>query len=196
MSMIFDNYINTKKVYHIISIIDLNQTLENGIKYDDKKTYKTKYYDFHDFIDKNKLPKIPDWVIRKRAIFASINFPESHKFHSHTAILGIKIDPLRCWVANENLANKIYEPFILQDVKDYSSCKNFIENRGKEIIERYWETSLSFHENLEKRYNEIKGYDAEILILHDVEPQDIEVMYIISDHNILTEDEWKRKFCS
>ncbi len=193
--MLFDSYFKTKRVYHIISIIDLDKTLKKGIKYDDKKTYISKYYDFHDFIDKHKPQNIPKWVIRKKAIFASMNFPKSHKFHSHTAILGIKINPERCWIANENLANHIYEPFILKEIKEYSQCKKYIEAQGERILKKYWNTSLSFIENLEKEYDKKEGYDAEVLILHDIKPKDIEVLYIISDHSMLTKEEWKNKFC-
>jgi hypothetical protein len=193
--MLFPDYTETKTVYHIISIIDLDKTLKYGIKFNDKKTYKSKYYEFHDFIDKHKSENIPPWVIRKKAIFGSLNFSKDHSFHSHTAILGIKVDPDRCWIANENLANHIYEPFILQDVEGYKKCRNYLQSKGKEILKKYWQTSLSFKENMEKRYDMTEGYDSEVLILHDIKPKDIDILYIISDHSMLTEDQWRKHFC-
>ncbi|MDK2918171.1 MAG: hypothetical protein PWQ37_904 [Candidatus Petromonas sp.] len=193
--MLFPDYTETKTVYHIISIIDLDKTLKYGIKFNDKKTYKSKYYEFHDFIDKHKSENIPPWVIRKKAIFGSLNFSKDHSFHSHTAILGIKVDPDRCWIANENLANHIYEPFILQDVEGYKKCRDYLQSKGKEILKKYWQTSLSFKENMEKRYDMTEGYDSEVLILHDIKPKDIDILYIISDHSMLTEDQWRKHFC-
>lgn len=193
--MFFSDYINTNTIYHIISIIDLDRALKYGIGYDDKRTYDSKYYEFHDYIDKYKNENVPDWVIRKKAIFGSLNFAKDHKFHSHTALLGIRIDPKMCWIANENLANQIYEPFILQSVDEYSKSKKYLVNEGNGLLNKYWETSCSFNENLKIRVDNQKGYDAEVLIFHHIKPSDIEVLYIISDHRMLTKKEWKQRFC-
>ena len=116
--MLFLDYTETGVVYHIVSITDLKKTLREGISYNDKVTYKTKYYDFHHLIEGQKPSLIPSWVMRSKAIFASMNFPQCHKFHSHSAVLAIKIHEDRCWIANENCANEIYEPFILQNIKE------------------------------------------------------------------------------
>lgn len=193
--MFFLDYTETNRVYHIISIIDINMALKNGIKYDDKRTYLSKYYKFHDYIDKYKNPNIPDWVIRKKAIFSSLNFAKNHKFHSHTVLLGIKVDPKKCWVANENLANQIYEPFILQSVDEYNKCKAYLDDKGGELLNKYWKTSCSFYDNLDRRLDKEKGYDAEVLIFHEIKPSDIEVLYVISDHRMMTKEEWKNLFC-
>lgn len=193
--MLFPDYTETNVVYHIISIVDLDKTLKNGIKYNDKKTYKIKYFGFHDYIDKHKTENVPHWVIRKNAIFGSLNFAKDHKFHSHTAILAVRIDPNRCWIANENLANHIFEPFILSKVDEYKKSSNYLKTEGCRILREYWETSLSFEENLINRCDLQKGYDAEVLIMHDIKPEDISVLYIVSDHSILTNEEWKKYFC-
>lgn len=193
--MKFLDFTKNNRVYHIISIIDLEYTLKNGIKYDDKQTYTTKYYDFHDYIDKYKKEYIPDWVIRKKAIFGSLSFAKDHKFHSHTALLSIKVDMNKCWIANENLVNQIYEPYILHKIDEYSQAKMYLENEGGKLLKKYWETSCSFKENLSKRLDKLEGYDAEVLIFHNIKPFDIEVLYIISDHRMMTQEEWKNHFC-
>ena len=117
ITLIFPDYDKTKCIYHIISIIDLKKTLEDGITFDDKMTYKCKYLDFHNYIDKYKNDRIPDWVIRRKAIFGSMNFKDTHYFHAHTAVLKIKPQIEKCWIANENLANNTYEPFILKELE-------------------------------------------------------------------------------
>ena len=194
--MIFPDYMETKKVYHIISIIDLNKTLEFGIKYDDKNTYRSNYYKFHDYIDQYKGEKIPEWVIRKKAIFASLNFAKDHMFHSHTALLSIKIDTEKCWIANENLANEVYEPFILHNLNEYKKAREYLSREGSKMLRKYWSTSCSFNDNLKIRLDKMEKFDAEVLIFHDIKPSDIEVLYIISDHRMMTKGEWKEHFCS
>ncbi len=193
--MLFPDYTETKMIYHIVSIVDLHKVLKEGIKYNDKKSYISKYYDFHDYIDKHKTDKIPSWVLRKNAIFGSLNFSKDHSFHSHTALLAVKINSERTWIANENLANHIYEPFILQDIKELQECRNYLERDGSDILTKYWETSISFKDNLIKRYDDQEGYDAELLILQDIKPKDIEILKIVSDHNFLSINEWKNHFC-
>jgi hypothetical protein len=194
--MIFPEYEKTGVIYHIVSLNDLKNVLRQGIQYDDKITYHTKYHDFHKIIDDHRTENIPPWVIREKAIFASLNYPKKHKFHSHTAILAIRIDPLKCWIANENYANAIYEPFILQEIEGFHHCRNYLETEGRNLLLTYWDTSLSFQENLERRYDRKKGYDAEVLIQHAVDPKDIEIKYILSDHQMLNVEEWRRKFCN
>lgn len=193
--MLFSDYTKTKQIYHIVSIVDLDKITKEGIKYNDKESYSSKYYTFHDYIDKHKTDKIPSWVIRRKAIFGSLNFSKDHHFHSHTAILGVKIDTKRAWIANENLANHIYEPFILQGINEFKDCSNYLKNNGSKILKEYWDTSISFNDNLVKRYDNQKNYDAEVLILHDINPHDIEILKIISDHNFLSVNEWKKHFC-
>jgi len=193
--MIFPDYQETGCVYHIISLTDLKKTLEEGIAYDDKVTYHTKYNGFHEWIDGLKPAWIPDWVNRRKAIFASMNYRKSHPFHSHTAILAVRIQPERCWVANENYVNQNYEPFLLQHIEEFRSCRNYLEKEGAQLLKKYWETSLSFEENLKVRVDKQEGFDAEILIFHPIQPKDIRVMYIISDHRMMTVEEWKKRFC-
>ncbi|WZL74060.1 hypothetical protein QBE52_04775 [Clostridiaceae bacterium 35-E11] len=193
--MLFPDYNESSKIYHVVSITDLKKTMKEGIRYDDKVTYKTKYDGFHQMIDQEKPLWIPNWLIRKKAIFASMNYPKGHKFHSHTAILAITIDPKRCWIANENRANQIYEPYILQNIKEFKECTGYLEREGKKMLKEYWETSLSFEENLKIRMDKRKGYDAEVLIAHPIKPTDIQVKYIISDHRILSVEGWKKIFC-
>lgn len=194
--MLFPDYMETKKIYHIISITDLDKTLKRGIKYDDKNTYQSKYYQFHDHIDKFRKDNIPDWVVRKRAIFGSLNFTKSHKFHSHTALLSLNIKPEKCWIANENLVNEVYEPFILQSLNEYDRAKRYMQIEGSRMLDNYWDTSTSFNKNLKNRLDKLEGYDAEVLILHNIEPKDIEILYIISDHRMMTKEEWKEHFCT
>ncbi|WP_069650254.1 hypothetical protein [Caloranaerobacter ferrireducens] len=192
--MLFPDYTDTRLVYHIIPITDLKTVLSEGIKYDDKTTYVTKYLEFHKFMDEFRPNKLPQWVERKKAIFASLNFDENHCWHSHTVILGIKINQDKCWIANENLANSVYESFILKDVPNFNYAKIFLENRGKKLIKDYWNTSLSFVENLKVRKDKTTGYDAEVLIFHNIKPEDIKIISIISDHKIMTAEEWNEYF--
>lgn len=192
--MLFPDYIDTGLVYHIVPITDLKRVLSEGIKYDDKITYTTKYLEFHKFLDELRPDNLPQWVERKKAIFASLNFDENHCWHSHTALLGIKINQNRCWIANENLANSVYESFILKDILRFQYAKKFLENRGKKLIKDYWDTSLSFVENLRIRKDKTAGYDAEVLILHNINPEDIVIISIISDHKMMTVEEWNEYF--
>lgn len=193
--MLFPDYQESGVVYHIISLMDLKKALTEGIRFDDKATYRTKYNGFHQLIDQHRPKGIPEWVIRNKAIFASLNYPKTHYFHSHTALLAIKIDPKKCWVANENCANQIYEPFILQNLEIFKSCADYLAQEGSRMIEKYWQTSLSFYDNLEKRYDKKARYDAEVLVLHDIMPEDIDLRYIISDHRMMDVTAWREKFC-
>ena len=192
--MFFDDYTKTGVVYHIATINDLKKIIEEGIKYDDKVTYKTKYCDFHQFLDEQRHKEIPPWVKRHRAIFASMNYKNTPPFHSHSVVLAIKIDEERCWIANENRANQLYEPFVLKEIPQFSSASDYFNHKGAKLIKDYWGSSLSFKENLQKRYDQIEGYDAEVLILHSIPPENIEILYIISDHRVLTLQEWEDIF--
>lgn len=180
--------------YHVVNIIDLGKTLAEGIKYDDKPTYDSKYYDFHSYFDYYRPAAIPGWVERKKAIFASIGFKEGHKWHSHSAVLKIKIQNDRCWICNENLANFIYEPYILQNMEGFGDIREYMRVNGRAFVEEYWEHSLSYKNNLNIRYDKREGYDAELLIMHKVPPEDIECLYIISDHQIMSYKEWQEFF--
>ncbi len=193
--MFFEDYFKTGRVYHIAPVNDLGKILSDGIKYDDKVTYEYKYYTFHCFIDSLKPAYIPSWVKRKRAIFATKNYRKEPNFSSHSVVTALRVNPSKCWVANENRANQIYEPFILQEVDPLKGAGEYMKTEGKKSVEEYWRTSLSFEENLKKRMDLQDGYDAEVLIFHDIRSEDIEVLYIVSDHRVMEFDEWKEIFC-
>ncbi len=196
ITILFRDYTETKRVYHVVTLTDLEKTLKNGISFDDKKTYKNKYNNFHKFIDKYRTESIPNWVIRNKAIFSSMNFKHNHIWHSHSAILSIKINEDMCWVCNENIANFLYEPLILQNIKDFEAATKFMIRNGQIIAEDYWINSCSFKDNLEARKDKEEGYDAEILIMHHIPPEDIKVLYIVSDHRYMEVKEWEDFFCS
>ncbi|WP_026895486.1 hypothetical protein [Clostridiisalibacter paucivorans] len=189
--MLLPDYTETGLVYHIVDIVDLRNILKNGIKYDDKNTYETKYVEFHKFMDDFKPDNIPHWVMRQRAIFCSMNFGTFNTWHSHSVLLGVKIDIDNAWIANENLANEIYEPFILKDIDGFKYCKNYIDEIGMENIKTYWDTSLSFKENLKLRKDKSKGYDEEVLILGDIPAENIYPIAIVTDHRIINIDQCK-----
>ena len=193
--MFFDDYSKTGKVYHIAPINDLGRILSDGIKYNDKITYEYKYYNFHRFIDSLKPGYIPTWVEREKAIFATKNYRKEPNFSSHSVIMAFEVEPSKCWIANENRANQIYEPFVLQEVNLLKEAGEYMKTEGKRMIEEYWRTSLSFEENLRRRMDLKEGYDAEVLVFHDVEPENIEILYIVSDHRVMEFDEWKKVFC-
>ena len=193
--MFFDDYSKTQLVYHIAHITDLDKILAEGLRYDDKISYKNHYHSFHDFIDKIRPEDVPSWVIRKKAIFATMNYKKEPSFHSHTAVLGLKVDPTRAWIANESKANEIYEPFILQDIQGFAGAKSFIETKAVECIKGYWDTSLDFQDNLKERRDLKYGYDAEVMILKNIPSRDIQLIYIVSDHRIMTPEEWRERFC-
>jgi hypothetical protein len=176
----------------VAPITDLDNILRNGIRYNDKTTYRSKYLNFHRFIDTFKPSTIPNWVIREKAIFTSLNFSENHSWHSHSVLLAVKINPKKCWVANENLANKIYEPFVLKDIKGFSYAKEYIQTRAGDILKEYWNTSLSFLDNLKVRRDKQRGYDAEVLVFHHIPPEDIKILLIVSDHKAMSVSEWKK----
>jgi hypothetical protein len=180
--------------YHVVNIVDLEKTLAEGISYDDKPTYESKYYDFHSYFDYYRLAAIPGWVERKKAIFASICFKEGHKWHSHSAVLKVRIQKDRCWVCNENLANFIYEPFILQHMEEFGDIREYMRVNGRVFVEEYWKHSLSYKDNLNIRCDKKEGYDAELLIMHQVPPEHIECLYIISDHQVKSYKEWQEFF--
>lgn len=194
--MLFNDYEETKAVYHVVTLTDLDETLKNGIKYNDKATYKSKYQEFHNYIDRTKPIQIPDWVIRSKAIFASINFKDGHIWHSHSAILKVRIKEERCWVCNENIANFLYEPLMLSKSGGFEEAEAFIKRNGEQIVRDYWNSSISFKENLKSRTDKKKGYDAEVLILHDIPPEDIELLYITSDHRYMSSEQWIEFFKS
>jgi hypothetical protein len=194
--ILFKDYIDTKVVYHIVTITDLDNTLKYGIRFNDKDTYKSKYYKFHNFIDERRIECIPEWVVRSNAIFTSMNFKDNHIWHSHSALLSIKIQEDLCWVCNENIANFLYEPLMLQEVSSFNSAKEFVKKSGNKIAEDYWKCSCSFKENLKRRLDKMAGYDAEVLVLHDILPKDIELLYIASDHKCMEVDKWKKLFQS
>ncbi len=193
--MYFPDYKETGQVYHIIPIQDVSRAMEQGISFDDKASYLNRYVKFHEFMDQYRPGWLPSWVVRRKAIFATMNYRSSPSFHSHSAILAISVDPKLCWVANESRANQLYEPFILQDTKNLGNAKHYLETKGVQSIKEYWETSLSFEENLLKRRDLTENYDAEVLIMDRIPPESIEIRYIVSDHRLLTPAQWKDIFC-
>lgn len=196
IKILFKDYSETNLVYHVVTISDLPEVLKYGIKFNDKYTYSSKYCDFHKFIDSYKSESVPEWVVRSKAIFASMNFKSGHKWHSHSAVLGIKIQEDKCWICNENIANFLYEPLMLQNVPGFESAKEFVTEKGKKIVYDYWTYSISFKDNLRERKDKKTGYDAEVLILHDIPPKDIELLYIVSDHKCMEINQWKDFFQS
>lgn len=123
-----------------------------------------------------------------------MNFKDDHTWHSHSALLSIKINEDLCWVCNENIANFLYEPLILKDIKGLEAAQKFLDRHGQSAAVDYWESSCSFKENLVKRKDKETGYDAEVLILQDIPPENIKVLYIASDHRFLKVREWKEFF--
>ena len=194
MEFLFDDYSKTKRVYHVISLKDLGCVMKDGISFDDKITYITKYKGFHDYIEELKTDKIPKWVDRRKSIFASLNFKKDHYFHSHSALLSLKINEDKCWIANENLANEIYEPFALRNIYGFEYCNKYLNTKAKDVITRYWDTSLSFKDNLNVRRDLSEYYDAEILITNHIDKEDIEIVKIYSDHNAYSLDEFRNYF--
>lgn len=192
--MIFEDFKHTGAFYHIVSILDLEKALKEGLKYDDKSTYKKNYYDFHSFFDDNRVDGIPYWVERKKAIFASMNFKGNHKWHSHTALLKVKANIHKCWVCNENQANMLYEPFILKNITGFDKAQHYLKIYGKELVEAYWEDSLSMVENVKVRRDLEEGFDEEVLILEDIPPENIECIYFFSDHKMMTVNQWDEFF--
>jgi hypothetical protein len=124
-----------------------------------------------------------------------MNFPEDHIWHSHSMLLAIEIDPSRCWVANENRANQLYEPFILSKDQEFSKARRYLKTNGRRLLNEYWQTSLSFLNNLDERRDKQPGYDAEVMIFHPVDKSRIRYLAIVSDHRIMTVDQWKETFC-
>ena len=194
--ILFKDYIETNVVYHVVTITDLDDTLKYGIRFNDKNTYKSKYYRFHNFIDDRRTKYVPEWVVRSNAIFTSMNFKPDHIWHSHSALLSIRIQEDLCWVCNENIANFLYEPLMLREVSSFDSAKEFINKSGNKIAEDYWNCSFSFKDNLKLRKDKTAGYDAEVLVLHDILPKDIELLYIASDHKCMEVKKWKEFFQS
>ncbi len=175
-------------------ISDLKSIFNGGLKFDRRSSYANKYLSFHEFMDKNRTGNVPEWVMRKRSLFASINYREDQIWHSHSAILAIKVNEDRCWVADENTANFLYEPFILKNISGFASLSDFLYNKGKEIAEDYWLRSMSFKDYLSKRKPVGSDYDAEVLIMSDIKPADIELLAIVTDHRIITVDAFNKTY--
>ena len=192
--IIFEDYDKTRCLYHVINILDYKNVMQNGIKYDDKNTYLNKYYDFHSYFDDFKSDRIPKWVERKKAIYTSLNYKDSHQWHSHSVILKVTVDESKCWICNENLANILYEPLILQEVPNFKEAKAFMNRNAPKIAKKYWDESISFIENKKERKDKNPEYDAEVLVFQDIRPEDIECIYIISDHKMMSIKQWKEYF--
>lgn len=191
--MIFKDFLQTGYIYHLIDINEYGNIVKNGILLEEN-CINNKYKVLNDFLDEYKLNNIPNWVKRGTAIFGSMNYGCCHNFHSHSVLLGIRIDEERCWIANEKLANSIYEPLVLSHVDEFSFIKKYIENEGIQIAKKYWNSSLSFKENKTLRVDRDSDYDAEVLIFHNILPEAIIPLYIITDSKMYTIEEWKRIF--
>ncbi|TZE81708.1 hypothetical protein [Calorimonas adulescens] len=192
--MLFPDYDETHLLYHIASISDLKTIFKYGLRFNRRLSYKGKYHDFHRFMDKNRTMNVPGWVMREKAVFASLNFKDCQVWHSHSAILSVRINEDYCWVANENTANYLYEPFILNHIPGFASLSDFLYNKGKEIAKEYWENSMSFKEYLLKKSCLGSDYDAEVLMMNDIKPNDIKLLAIITDHRIVTIDELNQTY--
>lgn len=186
-----DDYMNTRVVYHVAPIVQLKYILNNGLKSGGENS---NYDEFNEFFDRFRPRNIPEWVLRKSAIYASMGFRKNHQWHSHSVLLSFKVDEDLCWIGNENLANQLFEPFILKDLFMFKDAEKLIKCRGEHYANKYWEHSLSFKDNLQVRMDKVQDYDAEVLVMHDVPPCDINVVKIISDHKFLDIDEWNLLF--
>ena len=194
--MLFPDYVKTGLIYHVVNLNDLEEVITQGIRHDTRPAFNDKYGDFHAFLNRYKTAGIPRWVDRTKAIFASMNFKDDHTFHSHSMLTAFEVDPSRCWIANENRANEVYQPFVLQRIDEFSKAKEYLKGRGQGVIKEYWDTSLAFTDNLGQRRDLWPGYDAEVMVFHDIRPQDILYIAIVSDHRIMTVQQWKEAFCS
>lgn len=188
----FDDYYNTKVVYHIAPITKLGDILKKGLNLNESTSRR--YTEFNIYFDKLRPPNIPDWVSRGNAVYGSMNFKSNHKWHSHSVILALRIDEDKCWIGNENMANALYEPYILKNIEGFESADRFVEARGEEYALNYWSSSMAFGENLKIRVDKTAEYDAEVLIMHDIPPKDIKIARIISDHKIMDSKGWNRIF--
>lgn len=191
--MLFKDYTQTGYIYHLIDINEYGNIIKNGILLEENSV-NNKYKLLNNFLDKYRVNNIPKWVKRGIAIFASMNYDKHHNFHSHSVLLGIKIDEDKCWIANEKLANSIYEPLVLSQVDDLSFIKKYIHNEGTQIAKMYWNSSLSFKENKLLRVDKDSGYDAEVLVFHNIFPEAIVPLYIITDSKMYPFEEWKKTF--
>ncbi len=194
--IIFEDYDKTGCLYHVISILDYKNVVRNGIKYDDKNTYIDKYYGFHAYFDDFKSERIPSWVERKKAIYTSLNYKDNHQWHSHSVILKVLANENKCWVCNENLANILYEPFVLQGNKYFEETKEFMNSYGPKAARKYWDESISLLDNKKVRKDKMPDYDAEVLVFENIKPEDIECIYVISDHKMMSIKEWQEYFRS
>ncbi|RBP37247.1 hypothetical protein [Garciella nitratireducens] len=193
--MLFPHYNKTKVVYHVVNINQLKNILEQGIQIQERKDFSDdKYLDFNQFLDKNKPAWIPKWISRKNALFASLNFKENMQWHSHSALLALKVQEERCWVANENLANEIYDPFILQYIDQFNSARDFMKNYGRQKALYYWNNSFPFQEYLKKGKTPMKNYDEEVMIFHNIVPENIKCLMVVTDHYIFTPQEWQKYY--
>lgn len=185
--MLFPSYKETKVLYHVVDIIHLNTILNNGIKSKERNKFSDeKYQEFNRYLDRNRLKKIPLWVQRQKAIFASLNFHKDTKWHSHSALLAIKIQEAKCWIANENLANEIYDPFVLQHINQFDHAKKFMEKYGEKKALKYWDHSYSFRDYFELGMDKKDSYDEEVMIFHEIYPEDLNCIMIVTDHNLYT----------
>jgi len=191
-SLLFKDYVETGLVYHVVPIVKLDDILKDGLKVGESSNKK--YEEFNSFFDRFKPSSLPSWVSRRNAIYASLNFKMHNNWHSHSALLSFPINEDKCWVGNENKANILFEPFILGKTGLFESARKLIINQGEEMVQDYWKSSLSFKENLKIRLDKRPNYDAEVLVFHDISPQSINIVKIISDHRFMDISEWDTAF--
>jgi len=79
-------------------------------------------------------------------------------------------------------------------MQGFTHTREYMRDNGRLLVEEYWNNSLSYCENLKKRVDKREGYDAEILIMHPIPPENVECMYIVSDHQIMNYKEWQECF--
>src|SRR5690554_6874960 len=193
--LLFPHYNETKVLYHVVHIIHLKDILSKGIQLNERNLHsEDKYSKFNQFMDQYRTTNVPPWVLRERAFFASLNFSKDIHWHSHSALLAIKIQEEKCWIANENLANEIYDPFVLSDITDFDRAKTYLEGRAKDLAKNYWENSYALMDFLTLDLKDIKHYDEEVMIFHDIPPQDIRCLMIITDHKKFTPASWQRHY--
>lgn len=155
-----------------------------------------KYLDFNRLLDQYRTKNVPPWVLRERAFFASLNFRKGINWHSHSALLAIRVQEDKCWIANENLANEIYDPFVLSDIRGFDRAKLYLEARVEELAKEYWESSYSLGDYLNLELENLKNYDEEVLIFHDIEPKDIQCLMVITDHKKFTPELWQKHYAN
>ena len=87
-------------------------------------------------------------------------------------------------MANENRANQLYEPFILKDVEGFHGAKNH-RRPGKASGTVLGKLAVLCRQS-EAAKDKEEGYDAEVMVFHEIRPEDIHYIAIVSDHRMMT----------